>query len=199
MPAFRVPTHGEITTRRAPVRGASRRAEIRPARSRLDRRPDSMTSVTSSGTWRATYSGHSRIRRSEVTRRWPASAVATISRSAGSAWKSASSTARLPISPSTGISTTPCSRCSRRHEPNVIGQPDASLVHEQGNLPERKSRKSRPPSKPQQGAGIEKDQWSSSRTLPVSASHTTSRGSSMSPRISNFPRSMPKRVSGFLR
>ena len=51
--------------------------------------------------------GHSRMRRSEVTRRWPANAVATIRRSAGSAWKSTSSTARMPISPSTGISTTP--------------------------------------------------------------------------------------------
>ena len=59
---------------------------------------------------------HPRIRRSDVTRRWPARAVETIRRSAGSGWKSDSAAARMPMSPSTGISTTPCSRCARRQE-----------------------------------------------------------------------------------
>ena len=62
-----------------------------------------------------------RMRSSAVTRRWPSSAVATIRRSAGSAWKSARLTARIPISPLIATSTTPCSNCSRRQRPTSPG------------------------------------------------------------------------------
>ena len=61
------------------------------------------------------------MRSSAVTRRWPSSAVATIRRSAGSAWKSARLTARIPISPLIATSTTPCSNCSRRQRPTSPG------------------------------------------------------------------------------
>ena len=139
-------------------------------------------------------------------------------RSAGSAWKSARPQARVPISPSTGISAKPCPSCSATKDQRPRGtrcgpSPAASPS------PRRKCRHTQlialppPPDilpgvvaqpgtacpEPEDDIGVQQDHGLRTRSGYASASHSTSTGEVMSPRIFSLPRSMPKRVWDFSR
>ncbi len=103
--------------------------------------------------------------------------------------------------------------------PYFLGEPEPSSFLQDRDLPERDRRDShnvgvprpinldprlctkfritRP--QPQNHLCVEQEQSGSSRLPLVSASHSTSMGSPISPTISNRPRSIPNSVSGFVR